>query len=500
MSHSLTQIQAWTNLKTHREQTRGVTLNALFEQDAERSKRYTLSMNGLCADMSRTHLTDETVRLLVDLAQERRVEDARTRLFKGDKINATEGRAALHTALRSSSSSPIVVDGQNIVPEIEALHRQMETFVHNVREGHWLGATGQPVRDIVNIGIGGSDLGPRLAVQALRAMTSGPRAHFVANADAADLLDKLEQLDPATTLFIIVSKTFSTQETLLNATTAREWLTGILGQQAVANHFVAVSTNHEAAQAFGIPPANMFTMWDWVGGRYSLWSSVGLSIALTLGWTAFKELLGGAAAMDAHFTSAPLPQNLPVMLALVGIWYRNFWGTAAEAILPYCERLRELPRYLQQLIMESNGKSVTLDGTAIDYATSPVIFGDCGTISQHSFHQCLHQGTDITPALFIGVRHDDLNKPEHHRAMISNLQAQAEALRQGFVSDDPHRANPGNRPSTLLWLERLDPHHLGMLLALFEHRTFVQGVIWDINPFDQFGVELGKKLARGMRG
>ncbi len=492
----LTETASWQALQAHYEKTRALSLQELFSKDETRIERYTFSVHGLTVDYSRNHLTEETAALLVKLAEERDVPEMRARLLRGDKINATEGRAALHTALRAQKDTPILVDGQDVIPEIRALHRQMEKFSNDVHEGRWLGATGQPIKDIVNIGIGGSDLGPRMVMGALSAYATGPRVHFVANADAADILGVLERLDPATTLFIVVSKTFTTQETLLNATTARQWLVAKLGEGAVARHFVAVSTNRQAVEAFGISAANMFTMWDWIGGRYSLWSSVGLSIALGLGWKHFKALLDGAAAMDEHFSTASLVNNLPVMLALTGIWYRNFWGTVCEAILPYSERLRDLPRYLQQLVMESNGKSVTLDGQPVDYPTSPAIIGECGTISQHSFHQWLHQGTDPTPAHFIGIRRDELSRPEHHRAMISNMKAQAEALKRGVKTHDPHRANPGNRPSTLYWLEKLDPYNLGLLLALFEHKTFVQGVIWGINPFDQFGVELGKKMAK----
>ncbi len=496
----LAETAAWKELQAHYAKTQDVTLANIFAQDPARCGSFTVRMAGLEADLSRNHITKETVTLLVRLAEERGVPALRDRMMRGEKINVTENRAALHTALRTPKDMPIFVDGHDVIPDVRAVHRKMESFTDDVREGRWHGATGQPIRDVVNIGIGGSDLGPRMVMTALRACASGPRVRFVANADAADILNVLEDLDPATTLFVVVSKTFTTQEMLLNATTARQWLVAKLGEAAVEKHFVAVSTNRQAVESFGIAAANMFAMWDWVGGRYSLWSSVGLSIALGLGWKHFKALLDGAAAMDEHFSTETLERNMPVLAALTGIWYRNFWGVSCEAVLPYSERLRELPRYLQQLVMESNGKSVTLDGEPVECATSPAIFGDCGTISQHSFHQCLHQGTDMIPANFIGVRNDDLAKPEHHRALLANMRAQAEALRQGAGSNDPHRSNPGNRPSTLYWLDKLDPYHLGLLLALFEHRTFVQGAIWGINPFDQFGVELGKKMAREIHG
>jgi glucose-6-phosphate isomerase len=496
MSGKLTEKQEWKELREHQDEMRDVHLCDLFTADPEREAHFTLSVASLTADFSRNHLTDETVALLVKLAEARELGDWRARLFNGYKVNNTEDRAVLHTALRVKSDAPVVVDGRNVMPEITDLQKRMAAFADDVREGRWLGATGKPIKDVVNIGIGGSDLGPRMAAGALRRFAGNLHVHFVANADAADILGVLPQLNPETTLFVIVSKTFTTQETLLNAATARKWLTGQLSERSVARHFVAVSANPKAVEEFGIAPSNIFPMWDWVGGRFSLWSSVGLSVMLAIGWNNFKALLDGAAAMDEHFLTAPLAQNMPVLLALAGLWYRNFHGSTCHAVLPYSERLRDLPRYLQQLEMESNGKSVTREGVSIDYPTAPAIIGECGTIGQHSFHQWLHQGTDVTPVDFIGIREDDLNQPEHHRVMLANMKAQAEALMQGRQADDPHRANPGNRPSTLLWLDRLDPRSLGLLIALYEHKVFVQGVIWGINSFDQWGVELGKVLAK----
>lgn len=485
----------WNKLKAHHEVLSKMTLSELFAVDPERSKRMTITVGGLEFDFSRTHVTDETLGFLGSLAQEQKVEEMRSRMFAGDKINKTENRAVLHTALRAQSDKPVLVDGIDVMPAIRALHVKMSKFVSDVREERWLGATGLPIRHVVNIGIGGSDLGPRLVVSALRAQASGPQVHFVANVDAMDLMGTLSALDPATTLFVVVSKTFTTQETLLNARTARQWLVGSLGEAAVAQHFVAVSTNKDAVQSFGINTDNMFAMWDWVGGRYSLWSSVGMGIALSVGWDGFMELLSGAAAMDAHFQTAPLAQNAPVLAALTGIWYRNFWGVGAQAILPYSERLRELPRYLQQLDMESNGKSVTRDGQSTDYATGPIIFGECGSVGQHSFHQWLHQGPGLVLADFIGVRTTDMNHQEHHQVLLAHMKAQIEALKSGRVESDPARTNPGNKPTTVIWMEKLNPATLGALLAFYEHKVFVQGVLWDINSFDQFGVELGKKLA-----
>jgi len=485
----------WQELQAQAQATQKTSLDDLFASDPARATRLTYNVHGLSADFSRSHVDEKTLGLLVKLAKTQQVEEWRGRMMSGEKINNTEGRAVLHTALRAQTDGPVCVDGHDVIPAIRTLHKKLENFVADVREERWLGATGQPIRNVVNIGIGGSDLGPRLVVSALRAQASGPEVHFVANVDAADLMGLLAKLDPATTLFVIVSKTFTTQETLLNARSARQWLVGSLGESSVARHFVAVSTNQEAVESFGIHAANMFAMWDWVGGRYSLWSAVGIGIALSVGWSAFKDLLAGAAMMDAHFASAPLEENMPVLAALIGVWYRNFRGASAQAILPYSERLRELPRYLQQLDMESNGKSVTREGLAVDYMTGPIIFGECGSVGQHSFHQWLHQGSGFVPADFIGVRYDDMKRPEHHAVLLAHMEAQIEALKSGRVESDPARTNPGNKPTTVLWMDRLDAKNLGALLAFYEHKVFVQGLIWGVNSFDQFGVELGKKLA-----
>ena len=491
----LSDLQVWRDLALSAAAMKTKKLDDLFAQDAAREAAWTIKLKDIDFDFSRTHVDNETLALLLGLARQRDVEGWRNRMFSGEKINNTEDRAVLHTALRAQTDEPVFVDGQDVIPAIRALHKKIEGFVANVREERWLGATGQPIRNIVNIGIGGSDLGPRLVVAALREKATGPHVHFVANADAADLMGVLERLDPATTLFLVVSKTFTTQETLLNARSAREWLVGSLGEEAVAQHFVAVSTNRDAVESFGIKADNMFAMWDWVGGRYSLWSGVGLGIALSIGYAGFQELLKGAAMMDSHFRRAPLEKNAPVLAALIGVWYRNFWGTSALAILPYSERLRDLPRYLQQLDMESNGKSVTRDGEMADYQTGPIIFGECGSVGQHSFHQWLHQGTGLVPADFIGVRNDDMNRPEHHVVLCAHMLAQVEALKSGRQERDSARTNPGNKPTMVCWMERLDPFTLGALLAFYEHKVFVQGVIWGVNSFDQFGVELGKKLA-----
>ncbi|MGE4351714.1 MAG: glucose-6-phosphate isomerase [Bdellovibrionales bacterium] len=496
MSFLLTQSPYYPRLQERARLMQAQTLDALFAQDPARAENLTLHLDGFTADFSRTHADTETLKLLIALAQDRKVEEWRDRMFAGEAINTTEKRAVLHTALRAQTDAPVCVDGKNIIPDIRALQAKMEKFVADVREERWLGATGQPIRNVVNIGIGGSDLGPRLAVSALRSQATGPHVRFVANVDAADLTCVLAKLDPATTLFVVVSKTFTTQETLLNARSARQWLVGSLGEDAVSRHFVAVSTNKDAVESFGISADMMFEMWDWVGGRYSLWSAVGLSIALSVGFDGFQKLLEGAAMMDTHFRTATLEKNAPVLAALIGLWYRTFWGTSAIAILPYSERLRELPRYLQQLDMESNGKRVTREGEVVDYQTGPIVFGECGSVGQHSFHQWLHQGTSMVPADFIGVRQDDMNRPEHHKVLLAHMNAQIEALKSGVQEADPARTNPGNKPTSVYWLDRLEPYALGALLAFYEHKIFTQGLLWGLNSFDQFGVELGKKLAK----
>jgi glucose-6-phosphate isomerase len=493
---SQTSSPAWKALLGHCAELRANGFNSIV-CDAARFKKFDIAVEGLRLNYAFQNVTEQTLSLLLALAEQQKVPDWRARMFAGEKINATEKRAVLHTALRRQDDTPVLVDKLNVMPEVRATQNRLASFVDDVRSGKWKGATGKPFRTVVNIGIGGSDLGPRLAAQALKPFASGLEAHFVANADAFDMQSVLQKADPAQTLFVVVSKTFTTQETLLNARTARQWIVDKLGEGAVEHHFVAVSVNAKEVEKFGIHPDNLFPMWDWVGGRYSLWSAVGLSVALAIGQDNFRKLLAGAAAMDAHFQTAPLASNMPVIMALLGIWNRNFLGCSAQAILPYSERLRDFPRYLQQLEMESNGKSVTRSGDRVDYATSPVIFGECGTVGQHSFHQCLHQGSDTIPADFIAVAHDDLNKPEHHRAVLTNLAAQMGALAKGqTTAAKPEDIYPGSRPSNLICLERLDPYRLGLLLALYEHKTFVEGIIWDINSFDQPGVELGKRMAK----
>ncbi len=496
----LTQSDAWQELLRHHEEVRGVRLADIVLGDPQRLEKCELALEGLRLNFALQAVTAETMRLLVNLARHQKVEDMRDRMFRGEKINATENRAVLHTALRVRDAGPVLVDGHDVMPEIERTRLRIAAFVKEVREGIWRGATGKPVRHVVNIGIGGSDLGPRLASRALSSFAAGgPEVHFASNVDSFDLAPILARCDPAETLFVVVSKTFTTQETLLNARAARAWLTAQLGEDAVAKHFVAVSASETAVRAFGIEPSRMFPMWDWVGGRFSLWSAVGVSAALALGMEAFNSMLDGAAAMDRHFLNAPLAHNMPVVLALLGVWQRDFLGAQAHAVLPYCERLRDLPRYLQQLEMESNGKTVARDGHPAGCPTAPVIFGDCGTVGQHSFHQFLHQGSEPVPADFIAVTGEKDAYPEHRQALLSNMVAQAGAFAFGQPkAATPFDVYPGGRSSTLLTLDRLDPYGFGMLLALYEHKVLAQGAIWGLNSFDQPGVELGKRLAKGL--
>ncbi|MGE3623935.1 MAG: glucose-6-phosphate isomerase [Bdellovibrionales bacterium] len=499
MAHALVSSPAWQELLRHKEALAAGSLRDLVLATPNRLDAMQLACDGLRLNFALNYATPKTVELLVRLASQQNIETERARMFAGERINASENRAVLHTALRQKDDTPVRVDGQDVIPEIRATRARMEAFARAVRDGRWLGATGKPIRHVVNIGIGGSDLGPRLAVKALAPFAQGPRVDFVANADAFELINAVRGLDPAETLFVVVSKTFTTQETLLNAQSARDWLTGKLGADAVGRHFVAVSVNRREVEAFGIVADNIFPIWDWIGGRYSLWSAVGLSIMLAIGPQHFGEMLAGAAEMDAHFRTAPLAQNMPVLLAMLGIWNRDFLNTTALAVLPYAERLRDFPRYLQQLEMESNGKTATREGKPAGVATVPVLFGECGTVGQHSFHQCLHQGSDIIPADFIGVATDDLGHPHHHRALNANMVAQACAL--AFGRPEAATLNdvyPGGRPSNLILLDRLDPFHFGMLVALYEHKVFTQGIVWNLNSFDQPGVELGKKMARSL--
>jgi glucose-6-phosphate isomerase len=512
---TLTGSPAWRALQAHAETMRGVHLRELFAQDPERFDKLSLRLDDLLLDCSKNRVTPETMRLLVGLARFADVEGWRAKLLEGARINFTEDRAVLHTALRNRSNRPIVVDGMDVMPGVNAVLEKMRVFSEQVRGGAWRGATGETITEIVNIGIGGSDLGPLMVCEALKPYQRPDlRPHFVSNVDGAHLAHTLARLDPARTLFVVASKTFTTQETMTNAGSARAWLTAALGEDAVARHFVAVSTNGAAVAGFGIDTANMFGFWDWVGGRYSLWSAIGLPIALAIGFDRFAELLAGAHAMDEHFRTAPLEHNLPVVLALLGVWYRNFLGASTLALLPYDQHLHRFPAYLQQGDMESNGKFVRRDGERVDYATGPVIWGEPGTNGQHAFYQLIHQGTELIPADFLAAAQSQTPLGDHHEKLLANFFAQIEALafgktaaearaeleKQGLAGDAlamllPHKVFEGNRPTTSILYRELTPHRLGSLIALYEHKIFVQGVIWNINSFDQWGVELGKQLA-----
>ena len=493
-----------------------VHLRELFAQDSDRGNTMVMRAGDIYLDYSKNRLTSDILQLLLQLARARSVEELRGAMFSGQKINTTENRAVLHTALRNLSGSAVLVDGQDVMPEILAVRAQMEQFAEAIRSGTWLGYTGKRIRHIVNIGIGGSDLGPVMVTEALKFYSQRDlHMHFVSNIDGTHIEEALKDIDPAETLCIIASKTFTTDETMTNAQTARSWLIEKLGDKAaVAKHSVAVSTNTEEVTKFGIDPANMFVFWDWVGGRYSLTSAIGLSIMLSIGPQNFHELLEGFEVMDTHFRTAPLEENLPVILALIGIWNTNFLGATTEAILPYDQYLHRFPAYFQQGNMESNGKSVTKTGEPVDYHTGPVVWGEPGTNGQHAFYQLIHQGTRLVPCDFIGFA-QPLNDPDgrgtHHRKLIANLFAQSQALAFGESADEvraegvaeelvPHKVFEGNRPSNTLLLPRLTPNTLGQLIAAYEHKIFVQGAIWDIDSFDQWGVELGKVLAKEMIG
>jgi glucose-6-phosphate isomerase len=494
----LTESPCWQALADHRNALANTSIRALFERDSARAASFSLEAAGLFADYSKNLVTSDTLALLTALARESGVEARRDAMFAGERINATENRAVLHVALRDRSGKPHKVDGIDISAQVAAVLAKMRGFTDSVRDGVWRGYTGQAITDIVNIGIGGSDLGPKMVCEALKPYARERLSmHFVSNVDGADISEVLKHTRPETTLFIVSSKTFTTRETLTNAHTARAWLLASgAPEAAVAKHFAAVSTNASAVAAFGIDTANMFEFWDWVGGRYSLWSAIGLPIALQIGMDGFEQLLDGAHAMDRHFAEAPLALNLPVLLAMLGIWHQNFLGTASQLIAPYDNYLHRLPAYLQQLDMESNGKSVTLGGARVDYATGPVIWGEPGTNGQHAFFQLLHQGTAIIPTDFIVCMRPHHALEEHHSILVANCFAQSEALMNGSHSTtEPHRNFEGNRPTTTLCLDTLDPAALGALIALYEHKVFVQGTVWRINSFDQWGVELGKKLA-----
>lgn len=510
----LTESAAWQALTAHHQEVASLHLRHLFGTDPERGKRFAEQAGDIYLDYSKNRVTDETMQLLFQLARSRGVEQLRDAMFAGNKINTTENRAVLHVALRNLSGTPILVDGTDVMPEVFSVLQQMEQFSESVRNGVWLGYTGKPIRHVVNIGIGGSDLGPVMVTEALRFYSQrNLEVHFVSNVDGTHLEETLRDIDPAETLFIVASKTFTTDETMTNAHSARGWIIETLGSEsATSKHFVALSTNREAVIEFGIDPSNMFAFWDWVGGRYSLTSAIGLSIMLSIGPQHFHDLLKGFEAMDTHFRTAPLEENLPALLGLIGIWNTNFLGAESEAILPYDQYLHRFPAYFQQGNMESNGKSVTKSGQRVDYTTGPIIWGEPGTNGQHAFYQLIHQGTRLIPCDFIGFA-QSLNNPDsqhtHHHKLSANLFAQSQALAFGKTADEvraegvpeelvQHKVFEGNRPSNTLLIPKLTPYTLGQLIALYEHKIFVQGAIWDIDSFDQWGVELGKVLAKDL--
>lgn len=515
---SLTSLPAWTRLQAHFQTLEPQHLRELFAQNPERFNQLSLTVGPWLIDYSKNRITAQTLDLLVELAEEVGVQNKIAAMFRGDKINATEDRAVLHTALRNRSNTPVLVDGEDVMPAVNAVLAQMRSFSDAVRSGVWRGYTGKAITDIVNIGIGGSDLGPFMVCEALKPFKQeGLNSHFVSNVDGSQIWETLSKLNPETTLFIIASKTFTTQETLTNARTARAWFVNAAGEAAIAKHFVAVSTNAKEVSAFGIDVANMFEFWDWVGGRYSLWSAIGLSIACSIGMDNFEQLLQGAHDMDQHFATAPLRQNAPVLHALIGLWYVNFFNAATYAVIPYDQYLHRLPAYLQQLDMESNGKSVTENGLPTSVATGPVLWGEPGTNSQHAFFQLIHQGTQLIPVDFIAAAKNNREVGVHQKLLLANCLAQGEALMRGknleevtaelrhegkteaeITSLAAHKVFPGNRPTTTLLTEQLTPKALGVLIALYEHKVFVQGCIWGINSFDQWGVELGKQLAKSI--
>jgi glucose-6-phosphate isomerase len=506
---------AWIALREHQRELSGVRALDLFARGPDRFKNFSVPLDDFLFDFSKHKITQKTVDLLVALARARDIERRRSALFGGERVNNTEGRAAMHMALRDLSARPLYVEGVDVRAQIEKEREKLYAFARDVRSGALKGATGLRFTDVVNIGIGGSDLGPAMAARALFPFRGeGPRAHFVSNVDGADIADTLESLDPARTLFIVSSKTFTTQETMTNAASARAFVAQQLGEAAVGDHFAAVSTRLDKVAEFGIAPNRVFGFWDWVGGRYSIWSSIGLALVIAIGPENFTQFLQGGSDIDEHFRSAPLERNIPSLMGLLGVWHRNVEGCAAHAVIPYDQRLARFPAYLQQLDMESNGKSVTRGGEPVENATGPVIIGEPGTNGQHAFFQLLHQGTDVTPIDFL-IAAEPIDADAHHHALLfANCLAQSEAFMRGRTLDEakaqlrrqglsaaeverlaPHKVFRGNRPSSTLLYRRLDPRTLGRLVALYEHKVFVQSVIWDINPFDQWGVELGKELA-----
>ncbi len=505
---TLTSQKAYLALQKHYSETSSLHMRDLFKEDPERFNKFSLKLDDFVLDYSKNRITDETLPLLINLANECGLKDKINAMFSGKQINFTENRSVLHIALRNRSNTPIYVNNKDVMPEINRVLEKMHLFSDQVRNGSWKGATGKSITDIVNIGIGGSDLGPYMATEALKKYkTEKLNFHFVSNIDGTDIVEKLKKCSPETTLFLVASKTFTTQETMVNAQTARTWLVEALGQAAVPHHFVALSTNKEEVEKFGIDSKNMFEFWSFIGGRYSMWSAVGLSIMLAIGYEAFVEMLEGAHEMDTHFKEAPFDKNMPVILGLLGIWYHVFYGSETYAVLPYDAYLHRLPAYLQQLDMESNGKRNAQDGSVISYPTGPILFGESGTNGQHSFYQLIHQGTHLIPCDFI-IPINSLNPiGEHHDILLANALAQPEALMRGKTPEElkeegvpealiPFKTFPGNRPTNSILMTKMTPRNLGRLIALYEHKVFVMGVLLNIDSFDQWGVELGKILAK----
>ncbi|MDO6801008.1 glucose-6-phosphate isomerase [Wenyingzhuangia sp. 1_MG-2023] len=503
-----TQTDAWKKLTEHFETTKDLKLKELFATDANRDTKFTVALDDFKLNFAKNRITDETLDLLVSLAKETELADAIEKYFGGDVINATEGRAVLHTALRNNSGNAVLSEGEDVMPEVNAAKESIKAFTEKVISGAWKGCTGKEITDIVNIGIGGSDLGPNMVVDGLQYYKNHLTTHFVSNIDGDHVSEVIKKLNPETTLFVIVSKTFTTQETIGNAVTLKEWFLQTASKTDVAKHFVAVSTNLEAVAEFGIDSENVFPMWNWVGGRFSLWSAVGLSIALSVGYENYAALLNGAYEMDNHFKTASFEENIPVILALLSIWYNNFYGAESEAILPYTQYLNTLPAYLQQAFMESNGKSVDRDGNEVDYQTGTIIWGAAGTNMQHAFMQLVHQGTKLIPCDFIGFEESLYGKVDHHKKLMANFYGQQDALCFGKTKEQvienvapdaielPFKVFTGNRPSNCITASKLSPNSLGKIIAMYEHKIFVQGVIWNIFSFDQFGVELGKEMAK----
>jgi glucose-6-phosphate isomerase len=510
---NITGSEAWKAVAAHHGTMSKKHMRDLFKEDPKRFEKFHLTFNDILLDFSKNIITEETVQLLLNLARHANLKGMIDQMFTGAKINVTEGRAVLHVALRNRSNRPILVDGLDVMPEVNGVLKHMRQFTDAVRAGTWLGYTGKAITDVVNIGIGGSDLGPVMATEALKPYAKpGLHVHFVSNIDGTHIAETLKTIKPETSLFIVASKTFTTQETITNANTARDWFMRAAGDKRhIAKHFVALSTNEPEVKKFGIDPKNMFAFWDWVGGRYSLWSAIGLSIAVSIGMDNFEEMLMGGHLMDEHFRNTPFEKNLPVMLALMGIWYNNFFGAQTEAILPYDQYMHRFPAYFQQGDMESNGKSVQRDGTPCETSTGPIIWGEPGTNGQHAFYQLIHQGTKMVPCDFLAPIETQNPIGQHHAILLSNFFAQTEALMRGKTLEQVNAENPGikpelatqkvfagNKPSNSIMFQKLTPRTLGSLIALYEHKIFTQGVIWNINSFDQWGVELGKQLAKAI--